>query len=62
MKPFRDQRTAEKQAYSRRHMRGNLGEPLYVVYEAGYYHVATEEDLDTFFAGISDNDIVYCTD
>jgi len=61
MKPFRDKDTAIKQAYSRRHMRGNT-EPLFVVYEAGYYHVATDEDIDTFFAGVHKNDIIYCTD
>ena len=61
MKPFTDQRTAEKQAYSRSKMYGNNGEPLFVVYEDGYYHVCTENDLDTFFYGIKPTDIVYCT-
>jgi hypothetical protein len=25
------------------------------------YHVATDYDLDTFFAGISDHNILFCT-
>lgn len=61
MKPFKDQRTAEKQAYSRSRMYGNQGQPLFVVYEDGYYHVCTDEDIDTFFAGIRQEHIVYCT-
>lgn len=28
----------------------------------GPYHVATEEDLDTFFDGIPERDILFCTD
>jgi hypothetical protein len=36
-------------------------EVRYVVYESGEYHIATEEDLDTFFMGISDRNILYCT-
>lgn len=34
---------------------------LYVVYEANGFYVATEEDLKTFFVGLSDNQIRYCT-
>jgi hypothetical protein len=33
----------------------------YVVYEAGEYHVADDVDLDTFFVGVRDQDIRYCT-
>ncbi len=33
----------------------------YVVYESGEYHIADEIDLDTFFMGLSDEQIVYCT-
>ena len=34
---------------------------MYVVYEANEFYVATEEDLRTFFVGLSDNQIRYCT-
>jgi hypothetical protein len=37
----------------------------FVVFEpdhTGDYHVASEFDLDTWFAGISDNHIMYCTE
>jgi len=34
---------------------------MYVVYEANEFLVATEEDLSTFFVGLSDNQIRYCT-
>jgi hypothetical protein len=34
---------------------------MYVVYEAPEFYVATEEDLSTFFVGLSDNQIRYCT-
>jgi hypothetical protein len=34
---------------------------MYVVYEAHEFYVATEEDLSTFFAGLSDNQVRYCT-
>ena len=37
------------------------GEERFVVFEAGEYHVATAEDLDTFFMGLSDNQILYST-
>lgn len=33
----------------------------FVVVEAGEYHVATEFDLETWFAGISDQNILFCT-
>ena len=29
------------------------GEDVYVVYESGQYDTATEEELDTFYAGIA---------
>jgi hypothetical protein len=32
----------------------------FVVREAGY-DVVNDEDLDTFYVGISENNIVYCT-
>jgi len=62
MKPFKDKSTAIKQAYSRSKGYGNHGEPIFVVYESGYYYVCTDDDIDTFFNGIQDKDIVYCTD
>ena len=34
---------------------------MYVVYEANQFYVATEEDLSTFFVGLSDNQIRNCT-
>ena len=34
---------------------------MYVIYEANEFYVATEEDLSTFFVGLSDNQIRYCT-
>jgi hypothetical protein len=37
------------------------GESRYVVLEAGDYYVASDEDLDTFFAGLSDNSILYAS-
>jgi hypothetical protein len=37
------------------------GTMRFVVFEAGEYHVATEFDLDTWFVGISDRNILYCT-
>jgi len=33
----------------------------FVVIEAGEYQVADDLDLDTFFCGISQNHILYCT-
>jgi hypothetical protein len=33
----------------------------YVVYESGEYSVCDDADLDTWFAGLSDNQIRYCT-
>jgi hypothetical protein len=36
-------------------------EARYVVVESGHYFVATDEDLDTFFMGIPDRSILYCT-
>jgi hypothetical protein len=33
----------------------------YVVFESGEYHIADEIDLDTFFMGLRDQQIVYCT-
>lgn len=37
------------------------GTMRFVVVEAGEYHVATEFDLETWFAGISDQNILFCT-
>jgi hypothetical protein len=37
------------------------GTMRFVVVECGEYHVATEFDLDTFFCGISDQNILFCT-
>ena len=34
---------------------------MYVVYETHEFYVATEEDLSTFFIGLSENQIRYCT-
>ena len=34
---------------------------MHVVYEAREFYVATEEDLNTFFVGLCDNQIRYCT-
>jgi hypothetical protein len=34
---------------------------MYVVYETHDFYVATEEDLSTFFIGLSENQIRYCT-
>ena len=36
-------------------------EPLFVIYYVGKYQIATGFDLDTWFAGIHQNNIVYCT-
>jgi hypothetical protein len=36
-------------------------ETRYVVRESGEYFVATDEDLDTFFVGIADSNILFCT-
>jgi hypothetical protein len=36
-------------------------EVYFVVYESCDYHVANDFDLDTWFAGISDNNIRFCT-
>jgi|KBSMisStaDraftv2_1062788.scaffolds.fasta_scaffold06274_7 hypothetical protein len=33
----------------------------YVVYESGEYHVCDDVDLDTWFAGLRDEQIIYCT-
>jgi hypothetical protein len=37
------------------------GEVRFVVYEAGEYHTASEFDLDTWFAGIRDENILFVT-
>jgi hypothetical protein len=37
------------------------GEAYFVVRESGEYHISNEIDLDTFYAGLSDRDILYCT-
>lgn len=38
------------------------GKPVYVVWDSSYdrYDLATEWDLDTYFAGIPDQHVVYC--
>jgi hypothetical protein len=36
-------------------------ETRYVVRESGEYFVVTDEDLDTFFMGIADGNILFCT-
>jgi hypothetical protein len=33
----------------------------FVVWDCGEYHVASDFDLDTWFVGISDRNILYCT-
>jgi hypothetical protein len=37
-------------------------EARYVVRESGEFFVATDEDLDTFFMGIAQNNILFCTE
>jgi hypothetical protein len=37
------------------------GEVRFVVRESGEFHVASEMDLDTWFAGLRDDSILYCT-
>ena len=37
------------------------GEVRFVVREASEYHVASEFDLDTFFVGLRDDSILYCS-
>jgi hypothetical protein len=39
----------------------SANETRFVIRESGEYHVASDEDLDTFFAGISDSNILYAT-
>jgi hypothetical protein len=34
---------------------------MYVVYEAHEFHLATDEDLSTFFVGLSEHQIRYST-
>jgi hypothetical protein len=34
----------------------------YVVYEAGEYQIADEVDLETWFSGVRDDQIVCCAD
>lgn len=58
MKPFRHIDIAIKQANSNARNRGGI---YFVVYEDGYYHVATDEDLNTWFGMVHDKDILYCT-
>jgi len=51
----------EVQAIARADRRAKeTGEVQYVVWEDGY-QVADDVDLDTFFAGISPQHIIYCT-
>jgi len=58
MKPFKSLNVAISHARSRARI---TGEEHYVVREDGYYHTCTEEDLDTYFAAVKDEDVVYCT-
>ena len=51
---------AQAQAIADRYARATK-RTMYVVYEAHEFYVATEEDLSTFFAGLSDNQVRYCT-
>lgn len=40
------------------------GRTFYVIREpdhTGYFHACDEHDLDTFYAGTSDQNILYCT-
>lgn len=37
------------------------GREFYVIREEGDYHVADDYDLETFFLGVRDEDIVFCT-
>lgn len=37
------------------------GAMRFVVFESGEYHIANETELDTWFAGIADRNILYCT-
>ena len=59
---FKDRNTAIQKAIKESRGYGNQGAPLFVVYESGEYHIATDYDLDTWFAGIRQSDIVFCTD
>jgi hypothetical protein len=58
MHPFSsfNQARAIAEKYARANQRS-----MYVVYEGKEFYVATEEDLSTFFAGLSDNQIRYST-
>lgn len=40
----------------------HTGEPIYVVWDPcdGKYHLATERELNIFFAGLRDEHILYC--
>jgi len=54
---------SEVRATARRLSRKN-DRTYYVVYEpdhTGKYHAADDTDLDTFYDGISDRNILYCT-
>lgn len=39
----------------------NSGEERFVVFESGEFHIASAVDLDTFFMGLSDNQIKFST-
>lgn len=54
-----NQRKAEREA-SRRSRLSRHGDCLYVVYipEDAGYEIATDSDLDTFFAGLGDHHIL----
>lgn len=51
-----------QQAIARAEHIANQGHGIrYVVYESGEYTVCDDTDLDTWFVGLSDNQIKYCT-
>lgn len=49
------------QAVARAQKLAKDGAMRFVVFESDEYHIANETDLDTWFAGIADRNILYCT-
>jgi len=49
------------QAVARAEKLAKDGAMRFVVFESGEYHIATDVDLETWFAGIADRNILYCT-
>lgn len=49
------------QAVARAEKLAKDGAMRFVVLESGEYQIANETDLDTWFAGIADRNILYCT-